>query len=100
MNTSNGHHGKCFGVTIKTPAGFASAFAATPDTAGHALVHRAVDFFVGRDQLEPEKFELALIRGGDPVSIDLDKELGNYDIVEGDVLHLVSRQPYVDGAPR
>lgn len=53
MTTSNGHHGKCFGVTIKTPAGFASAFAATPDTAGHALVHRAVDFFVSDNNRDP-----------------------------------------------
>ena len=100
MTTSNGHHAPCFGVTIKTPAGFGSAFAATSDTVGYTLVRRAVDFFVAGDQLEPGKFDLALIRDCDPIPIDSDKELGKYDIVEGDVLHLISGRPYVDGAPR
>lgn len=72
MTTSNYRRTRCFGVTVKTPAGFASAFGANPDTAGSELAHRAVDFFVARDQLEPGPFKLALIRDCDPIPIDSD----------------------------
>ena len=100
MTASNDRHPRCFGVTVKTPAGFASAFGASPDTAGSELAHRAVDYFVARDQLEPGPFKLAIIRDCDPIPIDSDKDLGAYDVVEGDVLHLISGRPYVDGAQR
>ena len=100
MTESNDYPTRCFGVTVKTPAGFASAFGASPYTAGAELANRAVDFFVAREQLEPGTFKLALIRDGDPIPIDSEKDLGAYDIVEGDVLHLISCKPYVDGASR
>ena len=91
---------RCIGVTVKTPAGFASAFGTSPHTASSELADRARDFFVAHDQLEPGTFKLALIRDGDPIPIDSDKDLGAYDVVEGDVLHLISCKPYVDGTLR
>ena len=100
MTESNDRRTRCFGVTIKTPAGFASAFGARPDTPGSELVKRTVEFFVERDQLEPGAFKLALIRDDGPIPIDADKDLGAYDVVEGDVLHLINCKPHVDGATR
>ena len=100
MTESNDRSTQCFGVTIKTPAGFASAFGASSDTPGSELAKRGVEFFVARDQLEPGQFKLALIRDGDPIPIDSDKDLGAYDVVEGDILHLINCKPHVDGATR
>ena len=100
MTGSNDYPKRCFGVTVKTPAGFASAFGANPHTAGSELADRASDFFLARDQLEPGTFKLALIRDGNPIPIDSDKDLGAYDVAEGDILHLISCKPYVDGASR
>ncbi len=100
MTESNDYPTRCFGVTVKTPAGFASAFGANPHTTGSELADRAADFFVARDQLESGPFKLALIRDGTPIPIDSDKDLGAYDVVEGDILHLISCKPYVDGTLR
>ena len=100
MTKSSNRSTQCFGVTIKTPAGFASAFGARPDTPGSELVKRAVEFFVAHDQLEPGTFKLALIRDDAPIPIDSDKDLSAYDVVEGDVLHLINCKPHVDGATR
>ena len=100
MTETNQRHTPCFGVTVKTPAGFASAFGASPHTASAELADRAANFFVAREQLEPGTFKLALIRDGDPIPIDSDKDLGAYDVVEGDLLHLISCKPYVDGSLR
>ena len=100
MTQTNDYPTRCFGVTVKTPAGFASAFGANPHTAGFELADRAADFFVARDQLEPGTFKLALIRDDAPIPIDSDKDLAAYGVVEGDVLHLINCKPHVDGATR
>ncbi|MDE0653225.1 MAG: ubiquitin family protein [bacterium] len=87
----------CIGLTIKTPAGFSSAFAARDQTTAANLVKRSVSYFEDRGQLEPGKFELALTRDGEPIDLDPDKPLGLYGLVEGDTLQLVSLEPHVDG---
>ena len=97
--TENGRHGTdCFGLTIRTPAGFASAFAAQDHTMESDLVKRSVAHFVARDQLERGEFRLALIRDGEPpIPLESNKPLGVYGLIEGDTLHLVSCKPHVDG---
>ena len=87
----------CFGVTITTPAGFSSAFAARDQGTAAELVKRSAGYFEDRGQLEPGKFELSLIRDEEPIALDPDKPLGLYGLVEGDKLQLVSLEPHVDG---
>ena len=87
----------CINVTIKTPAGFRSAFVTTPGTSTAELTARSVRHFVDNNQLEPEEFELALIRDNERVTLDVNESLETYEIVEGDTLHLVSCQPHIDG---
>lgn len=84
-------------VTIKTPAGFSSAFVTTPGTTSAELTARSVGHFVDNEQLESGEFELALIRNDEQVVLDINESLETYEIVEGDTLHLVSCQPHIDG---
>jgi hypothetical protein len=87
----------CFGVIVKAPAGYYSAFAVRDSTTPSELIKRSVDYFVARKELEGGEFEIALIRDPKPIPLEPDKPLGVYDVVEGDVLHLVSSKPFVDG---
>lgn len=87
----------CFGVSVRTPAGFTSAFAIVPEERVASLIRRSVDYFRSRDELEGDKFGLSLVRDAEPDPLDSDKRFGHYDLTEGDVLHLVSHQPYIDG---
>jgi len=95
MTNKNGY--PCFGVTVRTPAGFTSAFAIVPEEGVASLIRRSVDYFASRKELEGDKFGLALIRDGESVPLERDKDFGTYGLIEGDVLHLVSEQPYIDG---
>lgn len=87
----------CINITIKTPAGFPSAFVTTPGTTAAELTARSVKHFVDNNQLEVEEFELALIRDNEQIALGVNESLETYEIVEGDILHLVSCQPHIDG---
>jgi len=88
---------RCLGVTVRTPAGASSAFGVDPqDTAGE-LIARSVHWFVDHDQLEPGSFRLGLLRGTTIVDLASDAELQEAGVAEGDVLHLLTTEPQVDG---
>ena len=87
----------CLGVIVKTPAGHYSAFAVGDSTTASELLKRSIEYFVEHKELEGGDFEISLLREPKPVTLDPDKPLGVYEIVEGDVLHLVSNEPFVDG---
>lgn len=89
---------RCIGVTVRTPAGASSAFGVEPDDVSAALVERAIGWFVGRGQLEPGDFRLGLLRGAAIVDMPPRAELVHAGVTEGDVLHLLSSEPQVDGA--
>jgi hypothetical protein len=88
---------RCVGVTVRTPAGASSAFAIDRNTSAARLTERAVDYFVDRDLLEPGPFRLGLVRGGTIVDLIPDIRLISEGVVEGDVLHLLTTEPQVDG---
>lgn len=88
---------RCLGVTVRTPAGASSAFGIDPqDTAGE-LTDRSVGYFVDRDQLEPGSFRLGLLRGTTIVDLTPGSPLETAGVAEGDVLHLLTTEPQVDG---
>jgi hypothetical protein len=88
---------RCLGVTVRTPAGASSAFGIDPqDTAGQ-LTARSVGYFVDHDQLEPGAFRLGLLRGTTILDLAPETELQTAGVAEGDVLHLLTTEPQVDG---
>jgi hypothetical protein len=89
---------RCIGVTVRTPAGAGSAFGVEPQDVAASLVDRAVDWFVGRRQLERGGFRLGLLRGIEIIDLRPHDELAAAGVAEGDVLHLLTTEPQVDGA--
>jgi hypothetical protein len=89
---------RCVGVTVRTPAGAASAFAVEPDDTAGQLTIRALRHFESRDLIEPGGFRIGLLRGNAIVDLEIDTLLLPAGVVEGDVLHLLTSEPQVDGA--
>ena len=50
------------------------------------------------DLIEPGAFRIGLLRGNAIVDLDVDALLQPAGVVEGDVLHLLTSEPQVDGA--
>jgi hypothetical protein len=89
---------RCIGVTVRTPAGASSAFAVEPDHTAGQLTIRAIQFFERHRMIEPGGFRLGLLRGATIVDLGIDELLLPAGVVEGDVLHLLTSEPQVDGA--
>lgn len=89
-------------LTIRTPAGASNVFSVAPDPrlTVEQLTGRAVAYFVAHDQLEPGAFRLGLIRGRTIIDLIPEVPLLDEGIVDGDVLHLITSQPQVDGTAR
>ena len=92
-----GHERRCIGVTVRTPAGAGSAFGVEPDDVVEGLIERAVDRFVVQRQLEPGGFRLGLLRGIEIVDLGAHDDLLAAGVADGDVLHLLSTEPQIDG---
>jgi hypothetical protein len=86
-------------LTIRTPAGASNVFSVPPDPrlTVSQLTDRAVAYFAAHDQLEPGTFRLGLIRGRTIIDLLPDVPLLDEGIVDGDVLHLITCEPQVDG---
>jgi hypothetical protein len=89
---------RCIGVTVRTPAGASSAFAVEPDHTAGQLTIRALRHFERLDMIEPGAFRIGLLRGNAIIDLDVDTLLFPAGVVEGDVLHLLTSEPQVDGA--
>ncbi|MGH9209672.1 MAG: hypothetical protein ACRD2C_03220 [Acidimicrobiales bacterium] len=86
-------------LTIRTPAGTTNVFAVAvdPRLTAAQLTDRVVAHFVARDQLEPGRFRLGLVRGRTIIDLVPDAPLLDEGVVDGDVLHLITCEPQVDG---
>lgn len=93
-----GARARCVGVTVRTPAGAASAFAVEPDDTAGQLTIRALRHFERLGLIEPGGFRIGLLRGNAIVDLEVDALLLAAGVVEGDVLHLLTSEPQVDGA--
>lgn len=84
-------------VTVRTPAGANGTFDVDPLDTVAALTERALEHFTAREQLEPGVFRLGLLRGTEIVDLPADGLLGGEGVGDGDVLHLLTCEPQVDG---
>jgi len=91
------HHDEKIHVTVRTPAGASHGFDFDRHELGVAAVATAVEHFVKGHELAPDDYGLAIVRDGTATDILDTNELCAYDIVDGDVLHLVVEKPQVDG---
>lgn len=89
---------RCVGVTVRTPAGHSSAFGIHGDDTAGELIVRSVVHFETRGQLESGAFRMGLLRDRGIVDLGLEEQFAAAGVVEGDVLHLISSEPQVDGA--
>ena len=84
-------------VVIKTPAGIGASFDVRQHDRVDKTTRRAVEHFVAANQLAAGNYGLAVIRDGVANDMNDAARLEDYDIVEGDELHLINRDPQVDG---
>jgi len=91
------HDDKALSVTIRTPAGISHVFEVRRHDRVDKTVRTAVSYFGGQSQLAEGAYGLALIRDGRAIDMVDSARLEDYDVVEGDVLSLISKAPQVDG---
>ena len=84
-------------VTVRTPAGASHSFRFGLNEFVAAAIATAIAFFVERRELAPGDYGMAVLRDATPVEMADTARLGDYDVVDGDVLHLVVEAPQVDG---
>ena len=84
-------------LTVRTPAGANGTFETDPLDTVAGLTDRALEHFVEREQIEPGVFRLGLLRGAAIVDLPPDGVLGGEGVGDGDVLHLLTCEPQVDG---
>lgn len=88
---------KAVTVTIRTPGNIPGTFEVREHDRVDKVAREAVDFFVGRSELAAGAYSLAVIRDGKGVEMNDAARLEDYDVIDGDELHLVNRAPQVDG---
>ena len=89
---------KTLDVTVRTPAGVPASFEFKDNTRIDKVIRVAVEHFVAEDQLAPDgRYGLILVRDGAATELADAGRLDDYDVIDGDELHLVNRDPQVDG---
>ncbi len=96
-DSSSGHGHDHVRVTVRTPAGASHTFTFENNELVVSATATAVEHFVKAHELASDDYGLALIRAGEPVPMLDTDELRAYDVVDGDVLHLIVEKPQVDG---
>ena len=90
-------HSKVITVTIRTPAGHHHDFEVRAHERVDKVAREAVRYFVERHELEEGQYGLALIHDGVAKPMEDAARLEDYDVRQGDVLALISKQPQIDG---
>ena len=84
-------------LIVRSPAGASHPFRFELDEfAAHAAA-TAIAYFVEKNEIEPGDYALELIRDGEPTPIADTSRLSDYDLRNGDQLHLITAKPQVDG---
>lgn len=84
-------------VVVRTPGNIPATFEFHAHDRIDKVIRDAVAYFVGRNELSAGEYGLALVRDGEGVELNDAGRLEDYDIVDGDELHLINRAPQVDG---
>jgi hypothetical protein len=84
-------------VIIRTPAGAGAPFVARSHDRVAKLTREAIDYFATRGLLADGEYDLALVReSGETLELLSSARLEDYEIGEGDTLHLLPKAPQVD----
>jgi hypothetical protein len=84
-------------VVVRTPAGASHDFTFQLDELGATAAAKAIEYFVKHEEIEAGDYVLELVRDGKPTPIADTARLSDYDIHDGDELHLITAKPQVDG---
>jgi hypothetical protein len=84
-------------VTVRSPAGHSHEFRFRLDEFGAEAAATAIAYFVERKEIEPGDYVLELLRDGVKTPISDTARLRDYDLHNGDELHLITAKPQVDG---
>jgi hypothetical protein len=84
-------------VTIRTLAGTPHRFEVKPHDRVDKTARMAVEYFVHHGQLAEGRYGLALVRDGQATEMVGSGRLEDYGVVANDVLHLIAKDPQVDG---
>ncbi len=90
-------HGERVEVTVRTPAGASHPFDLHLDELVAEVVATVIEFFVGRNELAPGDYGVAVIRDGQAEPMTDTSRLAEYHITPQDVLVLIPEAPQVDG---
>jgi hypothetical protein len=88
---------KTITVRIRTPAGIGHDFEVGRQDRVDQTVRTAVDYFVAHEQLAAGHHGLVVIRYRQAVEMPDTARLQDFDVVDGDVLGLINKDPQVDG---
>jgi len=84
-------------VSVRTPAGITRALEVRSHDRVDKTITRAVTMFVDAGELAAGNYGLALVRDGVATDMADAGRLDDYDVVEGEELHLFNTDPQVDG---
>lgn len=84
-------------VITRTPAGITRPLEVKSHDRVDKTITRAVEAFVAAGELAAGNYGLALVRDGVATDMADAGRLDDYDVTEGDELHLFNTDPQVDG---
>jgi uncharacterized ubiquitin-like protein YukD len=84
-------------LIVRSPAGASHPFRFELDEFAAQAAATAIAYFVERREIEPGDYALELIRDDKATPIADTSRLGDYDLHDGDQLHLITAKPQVDG---
>ena len=84
-------------ITVRTPAGASHPFDLRLDELVAQVLSTVIKFFVGRNELAPGDYGLAVIRDGRAKPMTDTSRLLEYRLTHENVLVLVPEAPQVDG---
>ena len=84
-------------VTVRTPAGVPHDFDFREEELVAEAAAKAIAHFVDKHELESGDYGLELVRDGTATDLLDTNTLRDYEVKDGDVLHLIPEKPQVDG---
>jgi hypothetical protein len=84
-------------VKVRTPAGAGHEFTFSSEELVADAVAESIGYFVGKKELAQGDYGLAVVRDGTTVELQDTARIGDYDLHDGEELHLVPEAPQIDG---
>ena len=90
-------HERAVEVIVRSPAGTPHQFRFGLGELWAQAAAAAISYFVDKQEIEPGDYALEVVRDGVATPIADTARLGDYELRDGDELHLVAEKPQVDG---